>query len=363
MDYKCSNCGGELRFDPTIGKLRCDFCGSTYDLSEYENPHEHDHDQERATPEAETPRYARATDDSTDVKEDLVAFVCPHCAAEVITDKDTVATKCVFCGTPMVIEEQLEGSFTPSRVIPFEVDKKRIADLYEQYIRTKPFYPPEYSKANVIQKIKAIYLPFWLFDLRMNGQLHATGETTSTFTTGKWIITTHNVYDLYRDGSMDFEKIPAIASSKTPRDAMDALEPYDYSRLKVWNPGYLAGYLASRYDLDNDHNLEIARKRAESSFNVAMTGTLGGYEALHITGGQMQHANVRPEYVLMPAYMLFMDYDGDADKLIAINGQTGKIVGNVPVDRKKATRFFVWRFLLIWLLLFALAITLMIVID
>lgn len=367
MEYKCENCGGELRFDPTLGKLKCDFCGSTYDLDELEDEHDHDHDHaehgddQKNSPEAVP--YAKATDDSTDVKEDLRAFVCPHCAAEVVTDKDTVATKCVFCGTPMLLDEQLKGSFTPSRVIPFEVDRKQIADLYEQYIRTKPFYPEEYSKANVIEKIRSVYLPFWLYDLKMSGQLQATGEITSTFTTGEWIITTHNVYQLWRQGEMDFHRIPAIASSRTPRDAMDALEPYDYSKLKDWNPGYLAGYLASRYDLDEQQNLDIARQRAESSFNQAMTGTLGGYQALRITGGQMDHSQVHPEYVLMPAYLLFMDYDQDADRLVAINGQTGRIVGNVPVDRRKATRFFLWRFAGLWLLFFAIAMTLMILID
>lgn len=370
MEYKCPNCGGELHFDPHIHKLKCDFCGNTYEISQFEDHPVHSDHPEAVPGEAGQPEqsaadagFEKATDDSTEIKEDLVVYSCPHCGAEVVTDKNTVATSCVFCHTPMVIEEKAEGKFRPQKVIPFEIDKKQIEQLYEDYIKDKPFYPKEYSKANVIEKIQAIYLPFWLFDLHMKGHLQATGEHTHTFYAGDWIVTNHDVFAISRAGTQSYFRIPVIASSKTPKDAMDSLEPYDYSKLQDYNPGYLPGFLAQRYDLDDKRVREFSRKRAENSFNQAMTSTIGAYEGLRLTGGDMAPVSVSAQYALMPVYMLFMDYDADEDKLIAINGQTGKVVGNVPVDKHKRNRYFLRWFLILAVIFLAVALTILLAID
>lgn len=346
MLYKCKNCGGELAFDPTLGKLKCKFCDSVYDLSEYEDhDHEHDHDHEEAPEQQENSAlsqgYTKSTDDSTDVKEDLVVYACPHCGAEVVTDKNTVATSCIFCDTPLVLQEQMEGVFAPDYVIPFAVDKKRISKLYEQYIHDKPFYPKEYSTANVINHIKAVYLPFWIYDFVTRGELTGTGEKIWTRTTRDWIITEHDVFQFFRSGSMEFKKIPVIASSKTPKDAMDSIEPFDYSKMVPFNNGYLPGFLAECYDLDQNVCCDPAKQRASNTFDASLTNTVSGYSAVQIGNGRMEHVIKQNDFVLLPAYILFMDYTGQGDdKLIAINGQTGKVVGNIPVDKHKRNRFF-----------------------
>lgn len=352
MEYKCKVCGGELRFEPELGKLRCPFCGTEYEMDEYDD-HHHEHadlqdaNQGRKAREA---GFSKATDDSTDIQEDLVVFSCPHCGAELVTDKDTIASKCVFCQSPMVIEQQISGQFKPQMVIPFEVDKKQIEKIYEEYIQTKPFYPEEYSKANVIEKIKGVYLPFWMFDLKLSGSVQAKGERTASRTIGDWIVTTHYVYQVERKGHQDFDNIPVIASSKTPKDAMDAIEPFDYSKMVEYNSGYLPGFLAQRYDLDEEKTFDISNKRAQTTYQQAMEATMLGYQTLQVTNAQIKPELKDASYTLCPVYLLFMDYDHDEDKLIAINGQTGKIVGNVPVDQTKRNRYFFTRSLMVLVL-------------
>lgn len=382
MQYKCKNCGGELAYDPQIGKLRCKFCDSVYDLSVYEeadsdvhvhtdaqgNPHVHTHPHihpaqtaYEEVPEAEEGKeglrraldagFDQATDDSTDIKEDLRLYQCPNCGAEVVTDKSTTATTCVFCSQPLVLAEQMQGEFRPDQIVPFEIDKKKIEELYENYIRTKPFYPEEYSTANVIEKIKGVYLPFWLYSFKTQGDLYATGEQTASFTTQDWIITDHNVFDIYRAGTMGFQDIPVIASARTPRDAMDAIEPYDYSRMKPFSPGYLPGFMAERYDRTEDDCRDAAKERANNTFDNALSSTIGPFSSLQMRGGHLDHVRQGSQYALLPAWVLFMDYKQDEDRLIAINGQTGKIVGNIPVDKRKRNRYFLFWFVLIWIVL------------
>lgn len=353
MDYKCKNCGGELAFDPASGKLKCKFCDTIYDLSEYE-------DQPAKPPVFKEDNIAvekgfdKATDDTTDVKEDLRLYQCSNCGAELVTDKTTTATSCVFCNHPMVLQDEMQGEFKPELVIPFAVDKRQIEDLYEAYISTKPFYPDEYSKANVIEKIKAVYLPFWLFDLHSSGTMNATGEILHTRTTHDWIITEHEVFALDRAGSMEFNDIPVIASSKTPKNAMDAIEPFDYSKMVPFNKGYLPGFLAERWDKPQEACQDTAKFRAGNTMESSLASTLGAYSNLKVHQQNIQNSLTDGSYALLPAYVLFMDYDNDEDKLIAINGQTGKVAGNIPVDPKKRNGFFLKTFLILWLV-FAVA--------
>lgn len=362
MLYKCKNCGGELHFDPAIGKLKCEFCDAVYDVSEYENQVPSPKTEPAASPVSgpgQMPEERlQASDDSTEISGDLRIFRCPHCAAEVVTDKDTVATTCVFCNTPLVLAGQMEGGFMPEQLLPFTLSKEQLAGLYEKYIAGKPFYPPAYSKANVIRKIRAVYLPFWLMDSRGDGSLQGIGEKTWTRQTDKWIITEHDVFSFHVEGSLDFSRVPVIASAKTPRNAVEALEPFDYSQLVPFNTGYLPGFLASRYDLDANACQPVAGKRMKASFEQAMLGQVDGLQGVQIQDGYFNLQPVKSHYVLLPVYLLFMDYDKGEDSLIAVNGQTGKIVGTIPVDKHKRSRYFLLWFVLLWLALFALVYTL-----
>lgn len=139
MLYKCKNCGGELHFDPEIGKLKCDYCDSVYDVSEYEPNSDVDLNEasetieQYVTPDEEALNtrkaldagFEEATDDTTDHKEDLRLYQCPHCGAEVVTDKTTAATTCIFCQTPLMLQENMSGSFEPEWIIPLRLNLRR----------------------------------------------------------------------------------------------------------------------------------------------------------------------------------------------------------------------------------------------
>lgn len=372
MEYKCSNCGGELQFDPESGKLKCPFCGRVQELNEQENAGQsqkglvdHEVHEDTSASQSGMKAFVKATDGSTESTEDLVVYECPHCGAEIVTDKTTSATTCLFCKTPLVIEKQTSGKFAPKYVVPFEIDKKRLGELYEQYIAKKPFYPDEYASENVIDKIQGIYLPYWLYDLQMNGMMSARGEHTITTRRGKYMVTDHMVYQIERGGSMDFWKIPVVASSKASEEAMNAIEPYNYDKLMPYNPGYLPGFLAQRYDQDSDTRAARSEERARESFESALTSTMGGYEGLHVTGSQIRRALKSADYAILPAYLLYMDYKREQgeDHVIAVNGQTGQIAGNIPVDKGKRNRYFILCFLLSWLILAVVMIGVFMMID
>jgi DNA-directed RNA polymerase subunit RPC12/RpoP len=366
--YKCLNCGGELNWDPASQKLKCPYCGSEFDLSVFEQKEEkakqdiRDKTYEKGA-SAEESGQTRSTDDTEVRPEDLRVYKCSVCGAEVITDKTTVATSCAFCGNPVILEENLDTQFHPDAIIPFRISREEIKGLYTQYLKSRPFTPRDFYTDAHIQKIKGIYVPFWLYDMPMEGQLHGTGERVSSYSDSNYIYTKHDVFEVEREGTLQIDSLPVDASSKMPDEAVDSIEPFDYKDLAPFKMAYMPGFFAERYDEDASFCSSRALKRAGQTTVEMLRGTVTGYSSVTVTGSSTGvlggEKGVRSRYVLMPVYLLYTKYKGK-DYLFSMNGQTGKAVGNVPIDGKRAALFWLIRFpivltaaLLINLLIFA----------
>ena len=337
--FKCKVCGGQAKWDPQIQKIKCEFCDTEFELSDFENNDNIIQHGKVATDAG----YTQATDDSSNINpEDLRIYKCAYCGAEIITDKTTAATTCVFCNNPVVIQEQLATEFKPQYVIPFKISKSEVENKYLEYIR-KPFTPNSFLSPEHIQKIKGIYIPFWLYDIDIDGEISAEGENVRHYSNSKYNFTEHKLYYLRRGGKFKFRKIPTDASSKTPNDAMDSIEPFDFNDLKPFNMAYLAGFLAERYDESKEDCLQRAKIRAEQTANDLLIQSTSGYSSISIKDKNINTTKSKAEYVMLPTYLLFCKYN-NKDYLFAMNGQTGKSCGNIPIDKKKVFKYIGTRF-------------------
>jgi hypothetical protein len=235
-----------------------------------------------------------------------------------------------------VLTEQMDTKFKPKYIIPFRIDRENIKGYYKRYLQSRPFTPGELKSRATIDKIKAVYVPFWLYHMDLDGELVVRGERTSTHSDSNYVYTTHRIYDVYRSGSLKLENLPVDASSKTPDDAMDSIEPFDYSQMVPFRMAYMAGFLAERYDQDQDFCHRRAGFRANNTMEKSLKDTISGYTSTTVMKRNIREKNpVSADYALLPVYLLSTSYGGK-NILYAINGQTGKIVGNVPIAKWKA---------------------------
>jgi len=186
--YNCKTCGAELFFNPKTGKLECEYCGSSFLPSEYEETPE-------VTPEEAAPQEPvkdpetgedyvtdeTSTDDSTG---DLVIYKCPHCGAEVITSKQTAATTCVYCNRAITLEGNLTGSFKPDYVLPFKKEKKDVEAAYVELCNKSFLTPRLFRQKSTIEKIKGMYIPFWLYTFDGEADVSVIGKKVRTWRTG-----------------------------------------------------------------------------------------------------------------------------------------------------------------------------------
>lgn len=339
--YQCPNCNGPLKFDPKIQKLKCENCGSTFTTDEidkyfYEANKEAIHvDAEKAQKEA-----AETLQWSKEEAEKLRAYTCPSCGAQLITDANTGATSCPYCGNPTIVPAQFEGSLKPDYIIPFKLIKEDAIQKLKTFYNGKPLLPKAFIEENHISEIKGVYVPFWLYDGKAEAHIRAHATTITSHDTHDEHITTTLHFRVERDGSVDYKMIPADASTKMPDDFMDSIEPYNYADLTPFQLSYLTGYLADRYDVSSDEDASRVNTRIKNTTLQCISESIRPY-ATYIP--EREDVEIYPgnvHYAFLPVWMLSTQYNGK-NYLFAMNGQTGKMIGDdLPTDVKKAVLIF-----------------------
>lgn len=348
-DYKCPACTGPLRFNGKLNKLECEYCGSTYELAEVEAMYEAANAQAVAEKEKADAKAAEAKTqadewemESTEnwgLDEGMKAYGCPSCGAELICDQNTAATCCPYCGNQTVVPGQFSGSLKPDYVIPFKTDKKQAMAALKKHYEGKKLLPTSFATGNHIKEIQGVYVPFWLYDCEAYGSAQYEGRKSEKQKTDKEEITTTRHYNVYREGKLAFTKVPVDASSKMPDKHMDSIEPYDYSELKEFSMAYMPGFLADRYDEDVETCGKRMEERCITTFEDAIDDTVTGYDSEDKKSHHTAIDKGEVHYAMMPVWLLATKWN-DKSFLFAMNGQTGKLVGDLPVDKKKYWSYF-----------------------
>lgn len=376
-NYKCLACGGGLRFDPSSGKVVCEYCDSTFTIEEMEKAYD-THENEAHASESETSGQNQNESPSSENQGDewntnelnsewgsdasnMKEYNCPSCGANILCEATTAATSCPYCDNPTVIETQFSGTLRPDYIIPFKLKKQEAIDALKKFYKGKTLLPKLFSEENHLQEIKGIYVPFWLFNASADARMRYHATKSSVIRHGDSETTTTSHYDCTRNGTIDFEKIPVDASLKMPDDLMDSLEPFDYADLKDFSTAYLPGYLADKYDMSVENCFERANQRCMESAEMVMRKTVSGYDTVSLSEKKINLKKGVVNYGLLPVYLLHTKW-GDEKFLFGVNGQTGKVVGDLPISSGRCFFHFVKKFVT-YFIFSALAIAAAIVIS
>lgn len=331
LKYKCPSCTGPMHFDIAKQMVVCDYCGAEFPESHFNTD---------KTEQAQTiNQEIEGNTGETIVLDNQSGFICTSCGAEVVSDGNTAATECMYCGTPIVLTENISGMVKPDVVLPFKIDKGKAEQMLRSFYKKKILLPKAFKDENRIRKIVGMYVPFWLFTSQGRGDIDFDAENVSSHTEGDYKVTVTRHYKAERSGSLDFEKIPVDASRKMEDNYMDGLEPYDYKDLKEFSSTYMAGFFADKFDVEVDECSIRARNRVVNSTREKLKNTVTGYSSVSIASEQIEMIDKDVKYALLPVWMLNTKFE---DKMyhFAINGQTGKVSGDLPIDKKKKNFLF-----------------------
>lgn len=271
------------------------------------------------------------------------SYTCSSCAASLTVDATTAVTECPYCGNRAVLPGTLAGLTKPDYVVPFKTTKAdAIAALKGHYAKMR-FLPDAFTEQSHLEHIQGVYVPFWLYSLTVDFDARFECTNVRTFHTKDERITETDFYDVSRVGSVSFERLPVDGSTKMPDAHMDAIEPFDYGEMQPFSVAYLPGYVAERYDLAADACFDRADERVRSTVPTLVAKTVVGYDMTAPTGCHTTNRTPAISYALLPVWMLHTTWNGGS-YLFAMNGQTGKLIGDLPIDKGKVAKFFAVRF-------------------
>lgn len=330
LNHKCPKCDADLKFNPKGQNWICDFCRNSFNIEDF-----------KSNSEILTKNF---NDGIVDV------YKCSNCGAEVIADSNTIVTSCVYCRSTTVLKDKLQGEFHPDYLIPFKNTKEDAIIAFKKLKNGRILMPKEFNNPNNIKEMSGVYIPFWLYDYDTVGEIDANCDKVSTWESGNYKYTKTDTYKVVRGGKMSFESVPVDGSKKFKNDIMNSIEPFDYKALKEFNYSYLSGFLAEKYDVTKEEAEEDSIERIKNSFEDEMKGDIFGYDSISVTNKNININKKACYYVLLPVWMLNIKYKNKT-YTFAMNGQTGKIVGNIPIDKKKSVMIWLSIFIIFFIII------------
>ncbi len=330
MEYKCPSCGAAISFDVSTQKMKCPFCGSEFDTASLQQYDEILQQQpgDNVQWNSSDAEYIGSAEDGMKV------YSCSSCGGEVVSDETMAASSCPYCGSPIVVAEQLSGLLKPNLVIPFKVSKEEAINALKEHYKGKILLPKAFKDENHISEIKGIYVPFWLFDCDTDANIDYRCTRVYHESDSEYDITRTEYYSAVRAGSVAFDNVPVDGSFKMPDDLMESIEPFDMSEAVDFQTAFLSGFFADKYDVGAEESIPRATERIRTSTAEVFRNTVVGYDSVTAQTTNIQLTDSKVRYALLPVWLLNTTWNNEK-YLFAMNGQTGKFVGNLPADKKK----------------------------
>lgn len=331
-NQKCPNCGATVRFDPSLGKTHCEYCGYSCELPETDNENdicEHDFESALHT-------------ESFNWGEQKKSVECKQCGAVSIYDALETAAECPFCGSTSVMPAANDNTIAPGAVCPFSVPKEKASEKFTTWLKKKWFAPRKAKKNAQPEAFQGVYLPYWTYDAQTSSSFTAqvgydrrvkdSNGNTKTETTWKHV---NGVYEQFIDDET------VMASKRHSNSIIVSCEPFDFSQMVPYSPQVMAGFIAERYSL----GLKEGWEKAQNTIQSKLRNEITQYARSHWSADRVSsvkfsthYSDITYKYLLVPVWISSFKYK-DKVYQFAVNGQTGKVGGKAPVSAMRVIAF------------------------
>lgn len=336
ISYKCPNCDGELIFEPSTQKYKCEYCGSLFSQEELDamKPAE---GSERIDGGAQASEEKTGEETGETAAAGAVIYNCPSCGAQIVTDDTTAATFCYYCHNPVVLGGRLEGKYLPDKIIPFAVTREAAEKGFGEYISKKKFVPKAFFSKKQIESMTGVYFPYWIYDARLEGSMQAEGRNIRVWRSGETEFTETKFYNVQREGEVELSNLSENALKKANAKLAKNMLPYDFSKMKKFKTGYLSGFLAERRDIEKQEVEGKMQQEMRESAERLLRETISGYNSVSVRNTRIVPKKENWSYVLFPVWTLTYKAKNGKIYYYSMNGQTGKVSGELPIDYARVT--------------------------
>lgn len=319
--YKCPSCGAGIEFKPALQKFHCDYCLSEYTEEEIANIYK----------ELDNIRPSNHTEEN---HKHLSSYECNSCGAKVVTDDTTTSTFCYYCHNPVIISDRLIGDFQPNKLIPFSIDKEKATRTFLSWARNKKFVPKNFCSNSQLEKITGVYLPYWWADCEVDVDYVGEGRHIMIWRSGNMEYTETKKFQIERRGKMDINNVEELAFTKIDKTLLNGIAPYNENEAIAFSMPYLSGFFAEQYDVTKEEITPKIEEQVNRYSKSLINDTISGYTQFNDINSNINIISKDWNYTLLPAWILTYIYNGKT-YIYAVNGQTGKSFGELPLNKQK----------------------------
>ena len=357
--YACPKCGGKMDFNAAKGQLLCPFCGHTMAVPQaaavVQQAAISEHDLMAALKDTSGKAQGYGTQ--------LKSIKCQSCGAVLNVEPNITSTKCSFCGSNQVLEQEVDPNlYRPESLVPFAIDDNRSNNLFRDWLGRGLFTPSDLKREGGGQKLRGVYLPFWTFDAHAESDWRA--ESGDYYYVTEWVT-------VERDGKMvqeqqqvqkirwywtsghhagDYDDVLVYATRSIPTNILQKVYPYDTKQLVAYQPQYLSGWSAESYQVPLAEAWPIGRDMINQHEHGACDSEVPGdtHRNLNVS---TQLSALTFKHVLLPVWVASYRYHNKTYRFM-INGQTGRVDGEKPISWIKVTIAVVTVIVIIGVLLY-----------
>lgn len=346
MQIKCPGCGGVMVYSPKTRGLKCVYCGATKELPTTRvEVKENDYALWSQTSRSDRMfgiMGSAETGQQEDGQQEATLVKCEQCGATVQIDTTRSSAICPYCGTPLMLEKsQVKRFWQPNYLLPFAIDRKQCSELFQKWLDGKWFLPSKYKKGNVLEeKFQGVYYPYWAYGAHTstdyNGERGTDRTVTKKGSDGKSVKET--VTDWKRvSGNIvrDFKNILVPASKSLPKDVIDDHKKWPVGEVVEYTPEYTAGFSTEVYTVDFTEGMISAKNQMEDQIESDIRNDIGG-DRQRISHKQVDYSDLVFKLILLPLWVSAFTINDKTYQFI-INGRTGEVHGDYPMDKKKIT--------------------------
>lgn len=306
MIFKCKNCGGNSVYHPEKKSMWCPHCESI---------------------------------DSEERLDSENMDNCTNCGAPLdgVTEF-TSALKCSHCGSYIILRDRVEGENRPNLILPFEISKENAVKILKQEFGRRILTPDSFLSHSTLECLEGSYIPFWLYDYLAKVDYEGKATKVRVFRSGNYEVTETSHYRVTRKLNIDFDKIPVDASKRMADDIMDLMEPYEYRALQNFEEKYMSGFQGELVNFSQTEEEERAKVKARNDSESLLNETIVGYTTCVPVHKDINLTKTRAHFALMPVWVYRYNFRGK-EYLYHVNGQTGKVIGKTPTDKRKAMTY------------------------
>ena len=308
-EYKCPKCNALLKLNEEI--LECEYCRSKFNL--------YDIDKSKK-----------------ETNKDI--YMCENCGIDLISTNTNISS-CIYCKSKKIKKKKFKDEFIADCLIPFKVTKEEAIKSFKKIGKRSCLIPKQFNNDKNINNIKGVYIPVCIYNYDSTGVIEAECDKINTWKSGGYKYTKTDKYKVVRGGNISFENIPISRSKKIEKDLINSVGPFNYKELKKFDISYLSNFLLHNSDVSKDELAKEANLKIKNLFIEKMEKDINGYSKIKQIDNSINLYNPTFLYVLLPVWVLNIKYKNKIYKF-AINGQTGKISKDIPMNMRRV--IFIW---------------------